>query len=310
LSGPLIPYVEAPVIYLDFLVHVPVLGDYVDPADPPAIQPFGVLVMLGVIAGVMITMDRCRQRGLDDKKMGEFISYVVGIGFVISHLLDTVFYHPDKIIHEPLYLLMIHKGLSSYGGFIGGVVGAIVWQRKTRDDALEFIDIIASAFPVSWIFGRLGCSVVHDHPGALSNAWYAVRYPDYLLAPGFEGRIDLGLVEMVLTIPLALVVTWLWRREPKRAVGYYLGVFLTAYGAVRFFLDYLRVEPDDPYFSSGTTDPRWAGLTFAQWVCFVAVGFGVYFLSRSVGKPYERLGPRPPKKPRKRKTRKKRKAAA
>lgn len=301
MSGPLIPYVEPPVIHLTFLEHVPLLGRLVDPADPPAIQPFGVLVMLGVIAGTMIAMDRCRQRGLDDEKMTSFITHVVGLGFVISHVLDAIFYHPQTVMSDPLYLLMIHKGLSSYGGFIGGVVGAIVWQRRTGDDALELIDIIASAFPVAWIFGRTGCSIVHDHPGKLSNAWYAVRYPDYQLAPGFEGRIDLGLVELVLTIPLALAVTWLWRREPKRAVGFYLGFFLATYGAFRFFLDFLRVEYADPYFGGGTTDPRYVGLTFAQWICFAAVGFGAFYLYRSVGKPYVRRGPRPPKKKRRRK---------
>lgn len=296
-SGPLIPYVEAPVIYLSFLEHVPVLGSYVDPADPPAIQPFGVLVMLGVIAGGMIAMDRCRQRGLDDEKMAQFIGYVVGFGFVISHVLDAFFYHPHKVMADPLYLLMIHQGLSSYGGFIGGVVGALVWQRRTGDDALEFIDIFASAFPVAWLFGRTGCAIVHDHPGALSNAWYAVRYPEHQLAEGFMGRIDLGLVELVLTIPLAIAMTWLWRRQPKRAAGFHLGVFLTAYGAVRFFLDFLRVEAGDPLFA-GFTDPRYLGLTFAQWVCFVAVGFGIYLLSRSVGKPYRRRAPRMPKRKR------------
>ena len=113
-------------------------------------------------------------------------------------------------------------------------------------------------------------------------------------------------MELALTIPLALAITWLWRREPKRAVGIYLGVFLTAYGAFRFFLDFLRVPYDDPYFGSGTTDPRYAGLTFAQWICFVALGFGVYFLSRSVGKDYVRRGPRPS---RKKKGKRKRRAA-
>ncbi len=30
---------------------------------------------------------------------------------------------------------------------------------------LPFADLILSVFPVAWVFGRSGCSVVHDHPG-------------------------------------------------------------------------------------------------------------------------------------------------
>jgi len=48
-------------------------------------------------------------------------------------------------------------------------------------------DLVASAFPLSWVFGRSGCSLAHDHPGMLSNAWFAVQYPG-------GGRFDLGLI--------------------------------------------------------------------------------------------------------------------
>jgi phosphatidylglycerol---prolipoprotein diacylglyceryl transferase len=299
LPGPLIPYIEAPVLYLRFLEQVPFLGELINPADPPALQPFGVLVLLGVIAGVMISIDRCRQRGLDTDKLTQFIFYGLGFGFVISHLLDSIFYHPQEVVADPLYLLMVHKGLSSYGGFVGAAVGAVVWRFRTKHSPMEFLDVTASAFPVAWVFGRTGCTVAHDHPGALSNAWFAVRFPDHLLAAGFDGRYDLGLIEMVLTVPLALAVTWLWRRQPKRAVGFYLGIIITAYAPVRFFLDFLRVEPDDPNFT-GFSDPRYAGLTFAQWACFVGLALGLYLLSRSVGKPYVRTGPAAPRKKRKR----------
>lgn len=293
MSGPLIPYVVAPEIPLSFAQHIPLIGQWVDPSHPPSIKPFGALVALGVTAGIMVSMARCRQRGLDTNEMKDFIVYVVGIGFVVSHVLDAVFYHPATVLAEPLYLLKIWAGLSSYGGFIGAVVGAFVYRRVRGHGLLEFGDILASAFPIAWIFGRTGCAVVHDHPGALSNAWYAVQYPAHQLYVGYDGRIDLGLVEMVLTIPLALAVTWLWRRNPKRASGFFMGFTLTAYAPVRFFLDYLRVQPGDNIFP-GATDPRYLGLTPAQWACFAALTAGVILLRRSVGKPYLRLAPAAP----------------
>jgi hypothetical protein len=37
--------------------------------------------------------------------------------------------------------------------------------------------VVGSAFPLAWVFGRAGCATVHDHPGRLSDAWFAVRWP-------------------------------------------------------------------------------------------------------------------------------------
>jgi phosphatidylglycerol:prolipoprotein diacylglycerol transferase len=222
--------------------------------------------------------------------MNDFIFWVVAAGFVISHIFDAITYHPETVMRDPLYLLRVWEGLSSYGGFLGAVCGALAWKFYRKKNILEFLDIQASAFPLAWVFGRMGCSVVHDHPGALSNAWFAVQYPPHTLQAGFAGRYDLGLIEMVLTIPLAVACLWLWKRQPFRPTGFYIGVSLTAYAPVRFMLDYLRVDPGDKIFA-GATDPRYFGLTPAQWLCFLALGVGLYFLKRSYQKPYVQTAP-------------------
>src|SRR4029079_2229151 len=100
-------------------------------------------------------------------------------------------------VHDPLALFKLWEGLSSFGGFTGAAIGAFLWKWRYRVPALPYADAVASAFPLGWVFGRSGCSVAHDHPGIHSDAWFAVRYPE-------GARFDLGLYEMVLTIPLAI----------------------------------------------------------------------------------------------------------
>lgn len=289
-AGPIIPYIPGQEyeIPLRFLEYIPLLGDWVDSARPPSIKPFGTLVALGVWAGSMVTLKRTRDRDLDEMQMNDFIFWVVAAGFVISHMLDAIFYHPQRVMADPLYLLRIWDGLSSYGGFIGALVGAVAWKVYRRKAILEYVDITVSAFPLAWVFGRTGCSLVHDHPGAASNAWFAVRYPASQLPAGFEGRFDLGLYEMLLTIPLAIACHMLWKRKPKRAAGFYVGVTLTCYAPVRFLLDYLRVQPNESVRLAA--DPRYGGLTPAQWACFAAMAVGLYFLRKTLKQPYLRLG--------------------
>jgi phosphatidylglycerol:prolipoprotein diacylglycerol transferase len=269
--APLIPYIEAPELPLSFLKYIPGINQLIDPAHPPSIKPFGTLVALGVWLGSVVALRHARERGLSEKKMNEFIFWVVGLGFVGAHVLDAIFYHPAHVARDPLYLFWLWEGLSSYGGFIGAVIGAFAWRARRREPILGFCEVVNSAFPLAWVFGRAGCASVHDHPGRLSDAWFAVRWtPD----GGTVGRLDLGLIEMVLTIPLAVAFAILWRRKPERPLGFYTGIMCTAYAPVRFFLDFLR--EDESYRGAG--DPRYGGLTPAQWACFGLLALGLYFL--------------------------------
>jgi phosphatidylglycerol:prolipoprotein diacylglycerol transferase len=115
----------------------------------------------------------------------------------------------------------------------------------------------------------MGCSVAHDHPGLPSDAWIAVQYAD-------GGRFDLGLYEMILTIPLALCFMWL--RRSARPWGFYTALMCVAYAPTRFSLDFLRARDaaDDGHWLSAV-DPRYATLTPAQWACFglLLLGFGL-----------------------------------
>jgi phosphatidylglycerol:prolipoprotein diacylglycerol transferase len=292
-SGPLIPYVVVPELPLSFLRYVPLLGDKIDPANPLTLKPFGALVATGVAIGWWLSIHRGGQRGLDTKKQDRFMQWSVGTGFVMAHVLDALAYHPEMVAADPWYLLRLWEGLSSYGGIIGGIIGAWAWSRVRKENVLEFLDVCISAFSFAWIFGRAGCSVVHDHPGALSNAWFAVKYPAHTLQAGFAGRLDLGLMEMVLTIPLALACFVLWRRQPLRPAGFYISLTLVVYAPIRFLLDFLRVQPGDPLFHEAA-DPRYLSLTPAQWVCFGALAMGLYYGKKVWGADYVALAPLAP----------------
>jgi phosphatidylglycerol:prolipoprotein diacylglycerol transferase len=263
-TEPLVPYLHVPDLVL---VPKGALGNF-PPADF-SLKPFGTLVAIGVYLGAYLAIRQGKRLGLDEKKLLSFIVWVVGIGFVGGHVLDTVFYFPEKIATDPLSLVRLWEGLSSFGGFIGATLGVFVWRWRYGEPVLPYADTVASAFPLAWVFGRSGCTLAHDHPGVLSNAWFAVRYPE-------GGRFDLGLYEMLLTIPLAAAFLWL-RRKP-RPWGFYLAVMSIAYAPSRFALDFLRIR------QGATADARYLALTPAQWSCFALLVVGVALLWRTLDK--------------------------
>ncbi len=267
--------------------------NYFDVGEPPTIKPFGTLVAIGVYIGSVVAVRHGRDRGLDIDKMNTFIFWVVGLGFVGGHVLDAIFYTPEKIQADPLYIVKIWAGLSSFGGFTGAILGAVAYKLVKRDQVLAYVDTVCSAFPLAWVFGRSGCASVHDHPGKISDAWYAVKCVEHVphgegaafLCRNTEnlGRYDLGLIEMVLTIPLAVTFAILWARKPRQ-YGFFAGWMCILYAPVRFTLDFFRAGPGDKVME---VDPRHGGLTPAQWACFglVALGFYIVHLGKKAYPP-------------------------
>ena len=232
------------------------------------LHPFGFLVMLGVVLGVYVTTQRARRLGLRAEVVSDFIYHVVIIGFIGSHVFDRVFYYPELVMRKPWDLLMPWKSLSSFGGFLFAVVGAYVWKYRRKLDITIPLDQVAFGLPVGWIFGRIGCFIVHDHPGKLTDFFLAVNDYQYHKLP-VGPRHDLGLYEVfwsALVIPLFFYLD----RKP-RPHGFYIGMLGVLYGPYRFMLDFLR-DADLTYF----------GLTAGHYSSVISFFAGAWVLWKSV----------------------------
>jgi len=275
-------------------IHVPDLK-----LGPLTLHPFGLLVATGVIIGTWLATKRAKQRGLDLDKLNSFITWMLVAGFLGGHMLDQIFYHPAEVMKRPWSIFLLWEGLSSFGGFVGGLIGVILWKffeavpvwrtpfftiskfrrRERTMPIMPFCDLILSVFPVAWVFGRSGCSVVHDHQG--------MKAPGHFLAVAFGpadptrtvhlGPIEfrygnaphfaLGLLEMMFTVVLATLLALTWKR--KLATGSYIAAVSLAYAPVRFAMDFIRVRDME------NADPRYGSFTPAQWACIALFVFGL-----------------------------------
>ncbi len=243
---------------------------------PFEIQPFGPLVAAGVLVGSFLGVRRASRRGLSRAGFESFATYILIFGFVLSHVLDVLMYRPRDALRDPLELLRLWNGISSYGGFLGCIVGAFVWSWTKKEPILPYGDQVAAVFPVGWIFGRAGCATAHDHVGRLSDSPFAVAFPDGLYLPAGP-RFDLGLLELFFTIPIAATVLW-YARKPRRA-GAITGLLCVLYAPIRFPLDALRAT------DITGADARYAGLTPAQWLSIGLLVTGTWLLLRARTQP-------------------------
>lgn len=264
----MIPYYAIPIYHL----------------GPLPLDPWGTLVCIGFVVGLEVARARGIKVGLDVRDVVDGIIAMVGMGFIIGHLVDVLVYHPDKIEeHGAIILIQPWAGLSSFGGFLGAVMGALLFYKVIRKRPwLPHAEAVLYGFPFAWTFGRLGCTVAHDHIGQLTTFPLAIQYPCTLGGdPTFQIRHNLGLYEALWTMVIA-VTFYVLGRKP-RPTGFWVVLWCGMYAPVRFGLDFLR-NHDLPQLScdsrvllhNALQDVRLTGLTPAQYGCLVMAGLGVW----------------------------------
>ncbi len=221
---------------------------------------FGFLVASGFIVGAHLAARRARQVGLSVSAIYDTAILSLIFGFVGAHLFHLAAYRPQLFWKEPWQIFYIWSGLSSFGGFLGASMAIAVYFHRKKLSFFSYADTTMFGLLPGWMLGRIGCFTAHDHPGALTHFFLAVKYPG-------GSRHDLGLYEALVLGMLSCLVYYL-NRNKKRTQGFIFSVAILCYGGARFFLDFLRAR-DLPL-----SDPRYLGLTPAQYlsVAFVVLG--------------------------------------
>lgn len=249
----MLPYIEW---------HTIVLG-------PITIQVWGSFVALGILVGAKASEWMLRRRGLDSKFVWDALVWIIGGAFLFARLFHVFFYDPATYLAHPAEIFAIwHGGMSITGGFLGAVVLALWYMRRRKVDPWAYTDATLFGLPLGLFIGRIGCFLIHDHPGTATDFVLGVRYPDGVV------RHDHGLYLSING--LLLFITFLLMVKMKVRQGMYIVVFLIWYGSVRFGLDFLRAR------DGAIVDQRYFGLTPAQYgsLAMVVVGVALFVVHR------------------------------
>ena len=256
----MLPFFEQPALHLGSLT----------------IHAFGVAVAVGLYLSLAMAERRFVRTSLDPTIGARLGGWMLVGGFLGAHLFSVLLYFPTQLRSDPWLLLRLWEDVSSFGGMVGGVIGACLFlsTRTPQIDSrtrLTFLDAIAFVFPVGLAFGRVGCALAHDHPGTITTFPLAIS----LQSPAAQtfirgvydaagrplpavasnmGFHDLGLYECLFLIFVVIPAFRYWDRRPREP-GFYLVAFAVLYLPVRFALDVLRVA-----------DVRYLRLTPGQWI--------------------------------------------
>lgn len=251
---------------------------------PATIYVWGLLVAAGLLAATALLHYLARKFVLSPAVAMDLAVWALVGGFVGARVSHVVFYEPTYYLQNPTEILKIwHGGLSSLGGFIGAAVALRIFMAVRRfswKDFLPYADIASVSLWLGWGIGRIGCFLIHDHPGTLSHFMLAVNYPALIPCnlpggtPCFMPRHDLGLYDSLLGFALFAISWFLLPRLLKKRFGLTAAISFLLYAGARFFLDFLRAT-DIP-----NSDLRYGEFTPAQWgmvaVIFILTGSLAY----------------------------------
>jgi prolipoprotein diacylglyceryltransferase len=155
---------------------------------PLSIQPFGVLLAAGFILGSLWCQKYARERGIDPKTYTDILFWIA-LGAIVFGHIGHIFYAPKQYMENPLDILKVWSGLSSFGGYFGCTVLAVWFFRRRGIHPMRGGDLLMIGLAFGGFIGRMGCFVVHDHVGTEvqdTPGWVqqtighlAVDFPDF-----------------------------------------------------------------------------------------------------------------------------------
>ena len=237
---------------------------------PLSIRWYGLMYMVAFVLFMALGRLRARARpefGMNGEAIDDLMFYGM-LGVVLGGRLGQVlFFEPGYYFSHPLEILAVWKGgMSFHGGFLGVLVAAMLWARKTGRHFFQVTDFIAPLVPLGLAAGRIGNFINGELWGRLADPalpWAMVfphvdnlpRHPSQLYQAGLEGLV-------------LFVVLWIFARR-ERPLGRVSAAFLIGYGACRFVAEFFRT-PDAGIFGYLSF-----GLSMGQWLSVPMVVAGV-----------------------------------
>ena len=248
---------------------------------PVSIHWYGIMYLIAFFLTYYLVKYRIKAEKLNYSKdlIYDFMTQAIlgavlggRLGYVLFYNLGYFMQHPLEIVSpfdlsDGIRFVGIY-GMSYHGGLLGVAAVFALFCKKRKLDLFRFVDLIVPAFPLGYMFGRIGNFINGELFGRATDvAWGMyfksdmldqLRHPSQLYEAFFEGL-------------LLFAVLWYLRTRSKFE-GFLFSVYLICYGVVRFFIEYYR-EPDAHLgFIVGS-------FSMGQLLCLVMIAAGIIVLS-------------------------------
>ncbi|MFH2137023.1 MAG: prolipoprotein diacylglyceryl transferase [Candidatus Omnitrophota bacterium] len=199
------------------------------------IYSYGCMVALGILVATYCCQYHAARRGLSEEKIVDLIFWVIIAGLIGGRLLYVLLNFGDYSGDLGEVFKLYKGGLVFHGGFIAGLIAAILFIKTNKMPFWKTLDLIVLYVPIGHAFGRIGCFLNGCCYGRETSLGLGIVFPgsDMCVHPT-------QLYSAVLLLILFVVLFFVERR--KKYNGQIVFFYFILYGIMRFFMEFLRVD--------------------------------------------------------------------
>ena len=219
---------------------------------PITFYVWGILAALAFIACLFVALKEAKRKNIDRDKIINLSIIIIVSGFLGARIFYVILFW-DYFSERLLNIFRFWTGGQVlYGGVFFAFLFGYLYIKKNKLSFWQVADVVALAVPLGIFIGRIGCVLINDHIGGLTNLPWAMEYLDGSFR--HPVAIYLSLNGLILFFILCYL-----RKKIIRQGALFL-IFLLYYSATRFFLDFFRCNDLD------VCDPHFYNLTISQWI--------------------------------------------
>ena len=220
------------------------------------ISMYGVIIAVGVMAGISIAAHLAKRTGQDPDDYWDFAIFGVIFGLIGARIYYVVF-EWDSYKNNLLEIFHVRNGgMAIYGGVIAAFITLFIWCRIKKKDPRVIGDTAMAGLLLGQIIGRWGNFTNREVFGEYSDGLLAMRIPleavrdrtdiTENIAAHITGDINYIQVhptffyESALNLLLLAVILLYYRH--RRFRGEICLLYLGGYGIIRFFVEGIRTD--------------------------------------------------------------------
>lgn len=245
------------------------------------IRWYAVMYVFAFATAYILFMGLLKEKENRDikKESAEDLFIYCVIGLLIGARLGSCLFYDDALYYlsHPWLIFWPFRngefvglpGMSYHGGVIGAIVAGLIYTKVKKISFLRFADLITSAIPFAYTWGRLGNFINGELYGRVTTSRMGMVFPtaerfstthqwvrsvadtvgivyspgDYVNLPRWPSQLFEAFFEgIVLGIIIWFVVRMI-KKKRNMADNTILASYLMGYGLIRFILEYFR-QPD------------------------------------------------------------------
>src|SRR5690554_4270686 len=233
-----------------------------------AIRWYGIIISTAILFGLIISLNECKQRGIDQEIILNFTIWAIPISIVGARLYYVIFTLENYNSFAEIFAIR-KGGLAIHGAIIGGLIVLAFLSKANNISFWKIVDILSPGVILGQAIGRWGNFINQEAFGSIAGEKFMNYFPEFIRRQMYiygAYRHPTFLYESVWNI-IVFIFLILIRKKKFIKTGDIFIIYLVGYSTGRFFIEGMR------------TDSLMLGpLRVAQLLSILIIIFGVVFL--------------------------------